>query len=303
MRYFSHIIAILTLIASPAFAEFSGQFRRANAFYLAEDYADALALLNPLAETGDADAQTLLGFMYERGLGLDVDNQAALMWYLRGIEGGSSMAASNLGVVFRDGLLEQSVDAQRSAGYFRAAIDMGDTSSYADLALLYGTGALGAPNQDEALRLFQTGIDLGDMRVKLQLAYARRHGDAVPQDYAIARQLLTELAADGNGEALGNLAVMMELGEGAPVDLDEAAATYEAAMHLGYVEAAYWAAWMYADNPDHFADPVRGEAYCLWAMGHGSQGQVQEWEPKCADWFGDHSTDQHKAARHLAATL
>lgn len=212
------------------------------------------------------------------------------------------MAAFNLGVTYNLGDLGQTPDPQRSVDYFRVAAERGDASAYRELAIIYGSGDLGSPDPDEALRLFQTGVDLGNEAVKLELAYARRSGEIIPQDFAIARQLLTELADAGNAEGMANLAVMMELGEGAQVDLEAADKMYKAAMDLGFIESAYLAAWMFADNPDQL-DPVRGRAYCIWALSRGTADQVAEWEPKCQGWFGGLDQTEQKAAQRLATSF
>ncbi len=67
-RTFNLIIAAIMLVLSFAAPVAAGQLEDANAAYNKGDYATALRLLRPLAEQGDAAAQTNLGFMYESGL-------------------------------------------------------------------------------------------------------------------------------------------------------------------------------------------------------------------------------------------
>jgi TPR repeat protein len=45
------------------------------------DYATELRLLRPLAEQGNAEAQTALGFMYDAGHGVPQDYVEAVKWY------------------------------------------------------------------------------------------------------------------------------------------------------------------------------------------------------------------------------
>ena len=49
--------------------------------YERQDYKTAYKLWLLLAEQGDADAQVLLGFMYDRGRGVPQDYVLALMWW------------------------------------------------------------------------------------------------------------------------------------------------------------------------------------------------------------------------------
>ena len=57
-----------------------------------------LKLVPPLAEQGDANAQALLGKMYEEGVGVKQDNVKAVKWYRRAAEQGNAEAQSMLGV-------------------------------------------------------------------------------------------------------------------------------------------------------------------------------------------------------------
>src|SRR5262249_53040742 len=56
------------------------------------DYAAARRLWLPLAEAGHADAQTMLGTIYEEGHGVSRDYAAAVTWYHRAADQGHSDA-------------------------------------------------------------------------------------------------------------------------------------------------------------------------------------------------------------------
>ncbi len=51
------------------------------AAYQRGDYATALREWHPLAEQGGANAQLLLGSMYDNGLGVPQDYAEAVKWY------------------------------------------------------------------------------------------------------------------------------------------------------------------------------------------------------------------------------
>ena len=75
--------------------------------YLSYDRADYRSALNvwlPAAEQGDADAQTMVGEIYERGLGAEPNYEAAAEWYRRAAEQGYSRAQFNLGTLYEQGL-------------------------------------------------------------------------------------------------------------------------------------------------------------------------------------------------------
>lgn len=62
-----------------------------------QDYAAALPLLQRSAEGGDAEAQCLLGNIYQLGLGETAANKTqAIAWYYRAANQGYGVATSNL---------------------------------------------------------------------------------------------------------------------------------------------------------------------------------------------------------------
>ena len=68
-----------------------------------KDFKAILEIVPPLAEQGDANAQALLGRMYEEGVGVKQDNVKAVKWYSRAAEQGIAEAQFNLGVMYYNG--------------------------------------------------------------------------------------------------------------------------------------------------------------------------------------------------------
>ncbi|MGD1897444.1 MAG: tetratricopeptide repeat protein [Phormidesmis sp.] len=65
--------------------------------FRAQAYREAFPLLLESAQAGIAEAQCLLGNMYQLGLGdVDVDEAKAMQWYYRSANQGYSVATSNL---------------------------------------------------------------------------------------------------------------------------------------------------------------------------------------------------------------
>ncbi len=76
---FRKLISIIFLVfLSSGFVR--ADYESAMAAYDAGDYETSVALLIPLAEVGDAQAQTNLGAMYHHGYGLQKDNVQAYAW-------------------------------------------------------------------------------------------------------------------------------------------------------------------------------------------------------------------------------
>lgn len=75
--------------------------------YVAFDRADAgtsLKIWMPQAEEGDAQAQTYVGEIFEKGLGVEPDFQVAALWYRRAAAQGYARAQINLGYLYESGL-------------------------------------------------------------------------------------------------------------------------------------------------------------------------------------------------------
>ena len=72
--------------------------------YTKGDYPAALAILQPLADKGQARAQTILGAMIEWGLGVPADPKRAVELCKDAENQGFPAAMSNLGWVYEDGI-------------------------------------------------------------------------------------------------------------------------------------------------------------------------------------------------------
>ena len=69
----------------------------------AQDYAEDVKWYRLAAEQGIADAQTNLGYMYEKGQGVLQDYAEAVKWYRLAAEQGHAKAQTNLGLMYDNG--------------------------------------------------------------------------------------------------------------------------------------------------------------------------------------------------------
>ena len=95
---------IAVVLAFNAGSILAQDFQKGVAAYHSGDYATALREWRPLAEQGDASAQTNLGLMYDRGLGVPQDYAEAMKWYRLAAEQGDASAQTNLGLMYDIGL-------------------------------------------------------------------------------------------------------------------------------------------------------------------------------------------------------
>jgi len=108
--------------------------------FVAFDRADAgtsLKVWLPQAESGDPQAQTYVGEIFEKGLGLPADYQVAAQWYRKAADQGYSRAQINLGYLYESGLgvtqdLPQAMNLYRQAsGIEDGTLEYVSTMEYA----------------------------------------------------------------------------------------------------------------------------------------------------------------------------
>jgi hypothetical protein len=100
--------------------------------YIAYDRANYRTALNAWleqAKQGDAQAQTYVGEIYEKGLGLPPDYKAAQVWYKKAAEQGFSRAQINLGYLYENGL-GVSQDKVAALNWYRLASGITDDIDY-----------------------------------------------------------------------------------------------------------------------------------------------------------------------------
>ena len=72
------VLLLALLIWNPAF---SADFQKGEDAYKKGDYETALREWTPLAEKGNATAQSSLGVIYAKGQGVPQDYKTAIKWY------------------------------------------------------------------------------------------------------------------------------------------------------------------------------------------------------------------------------
>lgn len=112
-------------------------------------YPAALRLARPLADEGNARAQSILGLLYYHGQGVQQDFAAAATWLRKAADQDDAIAQSHLGIMFFEG---QGVpqDKTQAMKWFRRAADLGDAEAQYNLGLSYAKGEGGEPDNVRA---------------------------------------------------------------------------------------------------------------------------------------------------------
>jgi TPR repeat protein len=80
------------------------RFADAERAMAAKRYTDAVAIVRPLADAGDARAQVMLGDLYADGRGIARDERAAASWYEKAALQGETGAQLKLAVMYAKGI-------------------------------------------------------------------------------------------------------------------------------------------------------------------------------------------------------
>ncbi|MBZ0260515.1 MAG: sel1 repeat family protein [Hyphomicrobiales bacterium] len=111
--------------------------------YINGDFATALRIITPLAEKGDAEAQFVLGYMYETGHVAPQNSIEAAKWFRRAADSGDTIAQISLGRLYEKGKGVPQDYAEAKVLYAKAAAK-GSARGHFRLAGLYRFG-LGMP--------------------------------------------------------------------------------------------------------------------------------------------------------------
>ena len=101
IRRFTGACALALLLIGGMAA--AGPLEDGIAAHGARDYARAFALLRPLAERGDAQAQNLVGLMHANGQGVARDDGRAVYWFRQAARQNHIKAGRNLAYMLANG--------------------------------------------------------------------------------------------------------------------------------------------------------------------------------------------------------
>lgn len=110
------------LLAGPAFAD----LETARDLMEAGEFEAAREMFLPLARSGNADAEELIGVMYAMGLGVERDDQRAFEWYLRSSLKGHPGAQSGIGWYYEIGRGMPAPDLVRAYMWYTLSAIGGD---------------------------------------------------------------------------------------------------------------------------------------------------------------------------------
>ena len=204
-----------------------------------KDYVAAMRWNREAAEQGNATAQTYVGYLYEKGLGVPQDFAQALGWYRKAAQQGHAPAQRNIGNLYEQGAGVPQDYAEALRWYLSAA-ERGNAGAQTNAGYLFEKG-LGVPQDyGEALRWYRKAADQGEAIAQNNIGVFYDKGHGVAQDYGEALRWYRMAAERDNVDAQYNLALLYGEGHGVPRDLGQARQWMQKAAAAGDPEARKW---------------------------------------------------------------
>jgi uncharacterized protein len=220
------------------------------------------------AKQGKASAQTLLGVLLSRGLGVKQDVAAAADWFGLAGSGGDREALYALGQLYLDGQGVEK-DPAKAADFFRQAADKGQPGAARELGYLLLEGRGEEKNAMLAAAYLRRAAGLGDFDAQYTLAGLFVEGVGVVADEAQAARWFGESARNGHVGAQVEYAILLFNGRGVPKDEAAAAGWFERAANEDNAVAQVRLARLLAEGKGIEQSEAEAARWYLIAKRHG----------------------------------
>lgn len=128
----------------------------------------SLELYNMMLKKGNGKGAYILGIIYQKGKGVDVNYPKAFKYFLKADELGYDKAPNALGICYKNGL-GIGFDPKKSVDYFEKGTNFNHVVAIVNLGKIYYHGKIIQKNLDKAEELFKKAIKLGYPRAGYML--------------------------------------------------------------------------------------------------------------------------------------
>ncbi len=211
--------------------------KKAHEAYNKQDFETAFELYKELADAGDSDAQTSLGFMYQNAQGCQKDEAKAVEFYTKAADAEQPYALFNLAILNMHGLC--GLESNQFKAYelhLKAAIREVPPAMY-EVALMLERGIGCEQNFSEAAFWYEEGAKRGHLESFNNLGALYKEGHGVVQDDARTFICFSRAAEGGLAQGLYNLGLLYDQGIGCEKDADKALELCRKAAYKGHEKA------------------------------------------------------------------
>ncbi|WP_245411005.1 tetratricopeptide repeat protein [Microvirga flavescens] len=187
------------------------------------------------AKQGDPNALSTLGLMALEGRGMEKNPVQGKAWLEEAAAKGEPRASYNLGLLYMS--TGDNADLKRAVGFLKTAsgAEIGDAQHA--LGVLYLTGKGVEKSSAEAARLFERAARNGSLAGEVEYAILLFNGDGVKANETEAATHFRRAAARGNAIAQNRLARMLVAGRGVQANRIDAAAWHLLAASQGLTDS------------------------------------------------------------------
>lgn len=173
----------------------------------AREAAPALTFagVHSLADAGDPEAISTVGWFYETGRDVVADDLRAATYYRTAAARGDRFGKWRLGVMIDEG--KASGTSEQAVALFREAAASKSPGAFASLGAMYARGRGVARDYEAAMRYYQAAARLGSAHGLEGIGVLHANGQGVPRDIKEALAYWMAAAAAGDSEAT---ALLME---------------------------------------------------------------------------------------------
>ncbi|MEC5324674.1 tetratricopeptide repeat protein [Aurantimonas sp. A3-2-R12] len=272
--------------AAPSKSELAyGAFQRG--FYLS-----ALKLAEPIANLGDSAAQTLLGEIYSRGLGVAQNLKEAARWYEAAAASGSPEGQFRYAMMLLDGTVV-APDVAKARDLMKAAADEGLPLAQYNYGQMLIEAAPTAGFQ-EAKDYFAKAAHAGVADAQYAMAQLYVYGRGVPADSIKARAWLKAAAINGQDTAQVEYGIWLVNGKGGPAKLEDGFQFLKRAALRGNPIAINRIAHLYKDGIGTAPDRMEAAKWSVLAK------RVENTDPVLDDFFRGLDPATQKSALEAA---
>jgi TPR repeat protein len=192
----------------------------AYAAYQRGYFIEAFALATELAGTGDPQAMTMLGHLYNTGQGVRQDFARAAQWFQLGADRGDREAQVALGLMYLGGTGVKS-DKAHARDLFEAAAKQNQPTALFNLAMLTMEGIVVHTDVNRARDLMRRAAEFGNAEAQYTYALMLDDDPTAKQEQEITYWMGLAARA-GHVPAELEYGIRLAKGRGTPADLDTA---------------------------------------------------------------------------------
>ena len=256
-----------------------------------------------LADSGDVEAQLLLGYSYLYGENnFSVNYDKAFEYYAKAALQNSDVALNNLGSLYYSGI-GVARNSAKATILFEKSANLGNLDAAVNLGFILISGNGHEQNPQLAMQYFEKASAGGNLLAGFMVGYAHYKGVLGQRDIAKAAKLIENAAVAGFDEAQYVLAQMYLNGQGFPQNYGAAVKYLNMAVSQGNVEAMLDLGDILAKGEKYSKDLYSAHIMYNLAVVRGASGAAKrrnEVEAKLK--IDDLLQAQNEAGRYVAKT-